>query len=112
MKYVQFADSTQTKVIAVFTSVQNATQYPNQGTIADDDARYLDFENSISGTAVQAIKKRNYLLTLSDWTQIPGNPLTSDVQTQWATYRQALRDVPAQSGFPNNINWPVAPTTT
>ena len=35
--------------------------------------------------------------------------LTSDKQAEWATYRQALLDVPQQSGFPNDITWPTKP---
>jgi hypothetical protein len=35
--------------------------------------------------------------------------LTSDIQAAWATYRQALLDVPQQAGFPNTITWPVQP---
>ena len=37
--------------------------------------------------------KRNELLTKSDWTQIPNNPLTSEKQSEWADYRQRLRDM-------------------
>lgn len=37
--------------------------------------------------------KRNELLTKSDWTQIPNNPLTSEQQAEWADYRQRLRDM-------------------
>lgn len=54
--------------------------------------------------------KRNKLLFSSDWTQIPNNPLTSQQQADWATYRQQLRDVTSQSGYPYNVVWPVAPT--
>lgn len=56
-----------------------------------------------------AITKRNKLLYESDWTQIPNAPLTPEQVEQWAVYRQALRDVPQQEGFPMNIVWPVAP---
>ena len=31
------------------------------------------------------------------------------VPEDWRTYRQALRDIPAQAGFPTTINWPVKP---
>ena len=37
--------------------------------------------------------RRNELLKLSDWTQIPNNPLTPQKQAEWADYRQKLRDV-------------------
>lgn len=35
--------------------------------------------------------------------------LSAEKQQAWAAYRQALRDVPAQEGFPTNVVWPVAP---
>lgn len=52
---------------------------------------------------------RNSLLANSDWTQLADVPLTAEEKADWATYRQALRDVPSQPGFPNNIVWPAAP---
>lgn len=55
------------------------------------------------------INQRNDLLYASDWTQIPNNPLTPEQQEQWAIYRQALRDVPNQPGFPSNVIWPTPP---
>ncbi len=51
---------------------------------------------------------RDKLLVNSDWTQVADAPVDT---TAWATYRQALRDIPAQSGFPDNITWPQEPTT-
>lgn len=50
--------------------------------------------------------KRNALLTAADWTQVADAPVD---QTAWATYRQALRDVTAQEGFPNDVVWPTSP---
>jgi hypothetical protein len=51
--------------------------------------------------------KRNTLLAETDWTQVADVPqATKDL---WAPYRQALRDIPAQTGFPENINWPLVP---
>ena len=52
---------------------------------------------------------RNQLLAESDWTQATDSPLTTEQKAAWATYRQALRDVTAQEGFPGSIQWPVAP---
>ena len=49
--------------------------------------------------------KRNKLLADTDWRA--SSDLT--LSTEWATYRQALRDVPAQAGFPNTITWPTKP---
>jgi len=56
--------------------------------------------------AEQVRNERDRLLTASDWTQVADAP--ADAQA-WATYRQALRDVPQQSGFPDNIEWPQPP---
>lgn len=50
--------------------------------------------------------ERNSLLASSDWTQLEDAPVD---KSAWATYRQALRDVPAQSGFPWNVAWPAQP---
>ena len=55
------------------------------------------------------IAKRNDLLYASDWTQIPNNPLTTEQQAAWATYRQELRDISKQSGYPFNVIWPTPP---
>lgn len=53
--------------------------------------------------------QRRVLLTNSDWTQIPNNPLTPEQQQAWAVYRQELRDVTSQSGYPFNVIWPTPP---
>jgi len=56
--------------------------------------------------AKEARDQRDALLAQSDWTQVPDAPVD---QAAWATYRQALRDVPQQAGFPSDINWPTTP---
>lgn len=50
--------------------------------------------------------KRNLLLAASDWTQLPDVQLAN--KDEWATYRQALRDVTNQTD-PFNIVWPTPP---
>lgn len=66
-------------------------------------------DNSLTDEAViiLAREQRDLLLQQSDWTQVPDAPVNA---ASWATYRQALRDVPSQSGFPDNITWPTKPT--
>lgn len=51
--------------------------------------------------------RRNSLLMATDWTQLPDAPLAT--KAAWATYRQALRDITAQPGYPLNIIWPDRP---
>jgi hypothetical protein len=49
---------------------------------------------------------RNTELTRTDWTQVADAPVD---QAAWATYRQALRDLPASNADPRKIELPVAP---
>jgi len=49
--------------------------------------------------------KRNQLLVESD-----SMALADRITDDWRTYRQSLRDVPAQAGFPDNITWPTEPS--
>jgi len=56
--------------------------------------------------AAQARTKRNELLGASDWTQVIDARVD---QAAWAVYRQELRDVTSQAGFPETIFWPTAP---
>lgn len=50
--------------------------------------------------------ERNRKLALSDWSQLPDAPITQEKRTLYTIYRQALRDVPSQLGFPWDIVWP------
>ena len=51
---------------------------------------------------------RDYLLKESDWTQVTDSPLTDTLKTQWATYRQALRDLPDTCDT-SNVVYPTKP---
>lgn len=51
-------------------------------------------------------QQRNQLLSDCDWTQLPDAPV---LRATWATYRQQLRDVTAQPGFPWEVVWPEQP---
>jgi hypothetical protein len=51
--------------------------------------------------------ERNVLLAQTDWTQ--AKDISNEMSNLWAPYRQALRDVPEQPGFPWDVSWPEAP---
>lgn len=53
--------------------------------------------------------ERDRRLTATDWTQLPDAPLVSAQVAEWQVYRERLRDVPEQSGFPDAVEWPVKP---
>ena len=57
--------------------------------------------------AVKMREERNEKLAATDWTQAADVP--QSIKDNYASYRQALRDVPSQSGFPNEIVWPETP---
>ncbi|MFH1914427.1 MAG: tail fiber assembly protein [Pseudomonadota bacterium] len=53
--------------------------------------------------------QRDRLLAECDWTQLADAPLSEDERDAWTAYRQELRDVPQQAGFPDAVGWPVEP---
>lgn len=63
-------------------------------------------QNRYDGAANLVRQKRNRLLSACDWTQVADSPVGKPA---WAAYRQELRDITAQAGFPWEITWPVAP---
>lgn len=59
--------------------------------------------------AAEIREDRDGRLAACDWTQVADVSLSDAQKAAWATYRQALRDVTAQDGFPDAVVWPVAP---
>ena len=76
------------------------------------DAYYAGIAQESVTTVEQRIvlvrADRDFRLQTCDWTQLPD--VSETVRTQWQAYRQALRDVPEQSGFPDSVAWPTAPS--
>ena len=68
---------------------------------------YNPDERQVEQGAKEARTQRDALLAASDWVLLPDAPV-ADAQA-WKDYRQALRDVPQQTGFPTDINWPTKP---
>lgn len=59
--------------------------------------------------AARARAQRDRLLAETDWTQVLDAPIDGATQQAYREYRQALRDVPEQEGFPYDIQWPEEP---
>ncbi len=76
-------------------------------TAAEHEAAYKTMKDAEQATSVRT--DRNKRLTDSDWTQVIDAPVD---QAAWATYRQALRDITEQAGFPWEVEWPDAPENT
>ena len=73
-------------------------------TAAEHEAAYKAQKDAEQAKNVRAT--RDAKLAECDWTQVADAPVD---KAAWATYRQALRDITAQSGFPWTITWPDAP---
>jgi hypothetical protein len=73
-------------------------------SVADMDA---DAKAAADARQAEAVRStRNAQLKESDWTQLADAPVDT---AAWATYRQALRDIPGQDGFPWDVVWPTLP---
>lgn len=62
--------------------------------------------------AAGARAQRDGLLLASDWVVVRSKELGQHTPDDWAAYRQALRDIPEQSGFPENVEWPEPPKSS
>lgn len=60
-------------------------------------------------TAEEARTERDKLLEETDWTQVLDAPIDAATREAYRAYRQALRDIPQQEGFPDTITWPELP---
>jgi hypothetical protein len=67
---------------------------------------YNPEQRAVEQQAKEVRTQRDALLAETDWTQVADAPVDA---AAWATYRQALRDVPQQGGFPEEVTWPTKP---
>jgi hypothetical protein len=81
----------------VFTDTEDATA-------AEQEAAYKAQKDAEQAKSVREI--RNQRLKDTDWTQVADAPVD---KAAWAAYRQALRDITAQTGFPWEVQWPAQP---
>ena len=72
-------------------------------TAAEQEASYKAMKDAEQAKNVRT--SRNQLLKDCDWTQLADSTANKEA---WATYRQALRDVTEQEGFPWTLPWPDA----
>jgi hypothetical protein len=70
------------------------------------DMTPAELQQRYASQAAQIREERNSRLVASDWTQLADS--TAD-KAAWATHRQSLRDITAQTGFPWTVDWPEQP---
>jgi hypothetical protein len=92
-----------------FTASPNDVEEPGRAIFAElsSSAVATYVPQTTEQFAAAARAERNRLLAETDWTQAADVPQAT--KDKWAPYRQALRDVPEQSGFSVEIVWPVRP---
>tara|TARA_R110000850_G_scaffold220646_1_gene346388 strand:+ start:38 stop:355 length:318 start_codon:yes stop_codon:yes gene_type:complete len=98
----------QTGVTSDHQALFPSTSFPVDGPTSNwlKVRGYKIAEKSFAGLAAEVRVIRDGLLRDTDWMALSDNTLS----TGWSTYRQALRDITGQSGFPYNVIWPTKPT--
>jgi hypothetical protein len=94
-----------TKNVTEGTPAQQDGEWVQVWDVTDAAEEEIAQRTDEKATSVRS--QRDDRLTRSDWTQVADAPVD---QQAWADYRQALRDVPSQAGFPYSVIWPEQPT--
>lgn len=92
------------KIIEILPQNINGTWYQTWDVkpLTEQEQQYR-----ISNLSTEARALRNRLLVESDWTQF--KDISPQISELWAPYRQQLRDITSQQGFPIEIIWPAPP---
>ena len=91
-----------------YTKLINGVRVPLTQSEVDTMMQQQELASSlvIETLSSEVRAERNQLLSSCDWTQIADAPVDTDA---WKIYRQALRDITSQTGFPTSITWPTKP---
>lgn len=95
-------DATTQKLTPTTPYLEDGVVYGVQ--VEDKTQQELDQDRESAAAKVRA--QRNRLLAESDWTQVQDAPVD---KTVWAAYRQELRDISSQAGFPYDVTYPTRP---
>ena len=108
------------KVVTTDRPVVEYTHNVTEGTPALVDGVWTQVWNITEATADEIAERtlrkeakvrmtRDQMLNDTDWIIIKAAESGAAVPTEWQTYRQALRDVTKQPGFPHEVVWPSMP---
>tara|TARA_R100001460_G_scaffold107103_1_gene155324 strand:+ start:732 stop:1082 length:351 start_codon:yes stop_codon:yes gene_type:complete len=94
----------------------NEQQYNDQVFILNDQTKPTWNEIQTKWSSISSVvlgapvrEQRNALLAASDWTQANDSPLAAEKKVEWASYRTALRNLPASSDWPD-VTFPTEPS--
>ena len=93
-----------TEKLVELSPLYDGTSWVQQWSVEPKSQEEIDAAHAQQASAVR--DERNRRLAACDWTQLADAPVDD---LAWATYRQALRDIPAQAGFPWTVVWPPEP---
>ena len=93
----------------VHTPADSSDNVAPKDTDVGGIAIYLTDAEYDTVLAASARQKRDRLIAATDYLVTPDYPISDDRLAKVKTYRQALRDIPEQSGFPRSITWPDKP---
>lgn len=99
-KHWEFQDSVDSSSLTLASGSTNTASF-------DEEAYLASIEAPRNDRILFSRLERNALLMETDHMMFSDTP---DPSQAWLDYRQALRDVPQQDGFPDNIVWPIKPT--
>ena len=80
--------------------------YADQGWV---QVEISSTETKQSSPAEIAWEKAKVLLRESDWSVLSDVPMLNETRQEWIKYRADLRNIRSQSGFPENVTWPIIP---
>jgi len=93
------------QVASAGPAVEENGQWYTSFVVTEMDADAKTATDAAQATSVR--QQRDDKLSKCDWTQVADAPVD---KAAWATYRQALRDLPKEAGFPWDMTWPSEPT--
>lgn len=96
---------TYTQNVAEAAPQKSKNGYTQTWVVSDANAEEL--AERTANKANNVCQDRNQRLADCDWTQLSDAPVDA---AAWVTYRQDLRDITAQPGFPWNVTWPLPPS--
>lgn len=103
--YAVFADGSKIKLWPY-----NKQKYAVGQTVAMKQYKIVEIPApTTEEVAAQVRAQRDAMIARTDFMMMPDYPISEEDKTLVEAYRQALRDIPEQEGFPSNVQWPVVP---
>ena len=101
-----YFDANEYKRVGIEPTLRDGVVYTADLVALTDEEKAQREDEKTAQLAASVREQRDRLLAACDWTQLAD---VTDNKAEWATYRQALRDITKQTGFPQNIEWPNMP---